>query len=148
MQEKRINEIVENAYENLIDIVQLNIHIMGGYFPIIAQTMEKEEIGPLFDEVINQLFWKFCSLLEETDTLEEWEAYNSFSLTETSEPFFKYILTLVNHAIENKKSSNRTTLYSLLEVVKEKYPKEAEKTLDTLFDILLNYSLLKSKETF
>lgn len=63
--------------------------------------------------------------------------YDSLSMNEVSDSFFEDCLLLIHNAIQQKKSEN-TPLYVLLQPLKEKYPKEAEKTIDTLFDILLN----------
>lgn len=135
MNEKRIDEIVEETYQSLIDLAELKIHIMGGYFSLLIGKMKKEEIGIYFDEVVHRLFWKFCNLLNEInmDKIE----YDSLSMNKVSDSFFEDCLLLIHNAIQQKKSEN-TPLYVLLKPLKEKYPKEAEKTIDTLFDILLN----------
>ena len=144
MNEKRINEIVEETYENLITVAQLKIHVMGGYFPLLVEKMKKEEIGIYFDEVVHRLFWKFCSTLDRKIKGEKKE-YDFLSMSEVSDAFFEECILLIHNAIQQKKSET-TPLYVLLKPMKEKYPNEVEKTLDTLFDILLNNYIAKNNE--
>lgn len=142
MKEDKINQVIEQAYTTLKNIAELNIHIMGGYLEVIIPKKEIETLSPYADEIINQLFWKFCKEIssKEEKEIPEQIIYHSFTFNTPSDSLLTDCNKIVREQITNKKSSSNTTLYSLLSPLSLKYTKEeVEKTLDTIFDVLLSY---------
>lgn len=139
MLEEKTNQMVEEAYTTLKNIAELNIHITGSFFEIIF-AKEKEIVQENADEVINQLFWKFCNeLFFEEKFIPKTITYHSFTFNNPSDSLLKDCHQIIRNIIDNKKK-NGDTLYSLLNPLSNKYPKkEIEKALDTIFNILLSY---------
>lgn len=137
-----IDEAVEKAYKNLTGIVDLNILIVGKYFNLIITENLFKEHPEYCDEIIDKLFWKFCSILSNKVTNDDIEfiMYKSFVNNDPSETMINDCFKIVNNILKSKKSSNDTTLYNLLDQLKANHNKnEIEKSLDTIFDILLDY---------
>lgn len=91
---------------------------------------------------IYNVFLKFCNEISNKVTKNDIEFidYKTFISNDPSEELIKDCFDIVNSKITNKKSSNETTLYSLLNSIREKHSKEEiGKSLDTIFDILLDY---------
>ena len=66
--------------------------------------------------------------------------YKSFCFNNPSNELINDCFKIVNNFITNKKSSNKTTLIDSLNSLKNKYSEEElAKSLDTIFDILLDY---------
>ncbi len=144
-----VNEAVQEAYSNLKSIVDLRImSIVGDYFPFIIPESKLNDLQDYIDEIINGVFWKFCNELSNKVTQDDIEfiMYKSFIRNNPSEKLIKDCFNIVNNNITNKKSSNDTTLYSLLSPIESKYSKEEyKKTLTTIIDILLDYYSIVKK---
>ena len=142
-----INQVVQKAYINLTQIAKLHCYMSGGYFGVIIPENQIKEIIDYTDEIINNLFWKFCDELSSKITIEDTEMimYKSFCFLNPNENLVKDCFKLVNNVILNKKSSNETTLLTLLKPLEVKYSKkDLEQTLDIIFDILLDYYIIKN----
>ena len=142
-----INQVVQKAYINLTQIAKLQCYMSGGYFGVIIPENQVKEIIDYTDEIINNLFWKFCDELSYKITIEDTEMimYKSFCFSNPNESLLKDCFNLVNNVILNKKSSNETTLLTLLKPLEAKYSKkDLEQTLDIIFDILLDYYIIKN----
>lgn len=138
-----INEAVQQAYNNLKSIVDLKIlGVIGNYFSLIIPESKFNSLKDYVDEIIDKTFWKFCNELSNKVTKDDIEfiMYKSFVNNNPSGELIEDCFKIINDILINKKSSNLTTLYSLLNPLKENYSKEEyEKSLDTIFDILLSY---------
>ncbi len=133
-----INEAVQKAYERITSIAELKAMISGDYFSLI---ISKDNIN-YADDIINNVFWKLCEEISKKVTKDDIEfiMYKSFVDNDPSENLIKDCFNIVNNILINKKSSNNTTLFSLLDSLKDKYKQEeVNKSLDTVFDILLDY---------
>ena len=134
-----INEAVQTAYKNITSIVDLRLLIVGDYFSLmIPESILKNNIE-YADEIINNVFWKLCDELSKKVTKDDMEfiMYKSFVNNDPSEKLIKDCFNIVNDILSNKKSSNNTTIFSLLDVLKDKYNKEeVSKSLN-----LLNYNI-------
>lgn len=142
-----INQVVQKAYINLTQIAKLQCYISGGYFGAIIPENQINEIIDYADEIINNLFKKFCDELSTKITTEDTEMimYKSFCFLKPNEDLLKDCFNLVNNVIINKKSSNETTLLTLLKPLETKYSKkDLEQALDIIFDILLDYYTIKN----
>lgn len=142
-----INQVVQKAYINLTQIAKLQCCMSGGYFGVIIPENQVKEIIDYDDEIINNLFWKFCDKLSSKITIEDTEMimYKSFCFLNPNESLLEDCFDLVNNVILNKKSSNETTLLTLLKPLEAKYSKkDLEQTLDIIFDILLDYYIIKN----
>ena len=75
-----INQVVQKAYINLTQIAKLQCYMSGGYFGVIIPENQVKEIIDYADEIINNLFWKFCDELSSKITIEDTEMimYKSF----------------------------------------------------------------------
>jgi hypothetical protein len=139
MTEEKRKQMVEEAYTTLKNIAELNIHITGGYFELIfANKKEGQEEA---DQIINELFWKFCNELffKKGKKVPKTIVYHSFTFINTSDSLLNDCHQIIRKQIDKKKR-NTDTLYSLLNPLTNKYPKEeVEKALDTIFNILLSY---------
>lgn len=143
-----ISQVVNKAYNNLISLVELRASIMGGYFGMIIPENRLEELAIYGDEIINTLYSKFCDCLSKKfkDDDIEFIMYKSFCSNNPSKDLIKDCFKIVNNDIKNKQSNNATaTLLESLISLKDKYSeKDIEKSLDTIFDILLDYySIIK-----
>lgn len=137
-----INQAVDKAYNNIIDVVKLKANIYGGYFGLIIPKNDINVIGDYADEIINLVYKKICDEIATKITKDDIEfiMYKTFSMNNPSEELIDDCFKIVNGNISNKKSSTETTLYTLLNSIKDKYSKEEiGKSLDTIFDILLDY---------
>lgn len=142
-----INEAVQTAYKNITSIVDLRLIIVGDYFSLMIPKSILENNIEYADEIINNVFWKLCNELSEKVTNDDMEfiMYKSFVNNNPSEKLIKDCFDIINNILSNKKSSNNTTIFSLLDVLKDKYnEEEVSKSLNTIFDILLDYySIIK-----
>lgn len=139
-----INQVVNKAYNNLTEFVDLKISaIIGGYFEMIIPSSKLEELIPFVDEIINNLYDKFCFNLSKsiTDDDIEFVIYKSFCCNEPNKDLIDDCFKIVNNDIKNKQSSKEsTTLFNSLSSLQTKYSEEdMEKSLNTIFDILLDY---------
>lgn len=142
-----INQVVQKAYINLTQIAKLQCYVSGGYFGVIIPQNKINEIIDYADEIINNLFFKFCDELSSVITKEDTEMimYKSFCFLNPNKDLLKNCFNLINNIILNKKSSNKTTLLTLLKPLETKYSKnDLEQTLDIIFDILLDYYVIKN----
>lgn len=142
-----INQVVQKAYINLTQIAKLQCYMAGGYFGVIISENQFKDLIDYTDEIINNLFKKFCNELSTKITVEDTEMimYKSFCFLNPKEDLLKDCFDLVNNVILNKKSSNETTLLTLLKPLETKYSKkDLEQTLDIIFDILLDYYIIKN----
>lgn len=137
-----INETVQTAYKNITSIIDLRLMVAGDYFSLmIPEKIIKEHIE-YADEIVNNVFWKLCDEISKKVTSEDIEfiEYKSFVNNEPNKELVKDCFKIVNDILTNKNNDNETTLYSLLNDLKDKYDKkEVSKSLDTVFDILLDY---------
>lgn len=142
-----INEAVQTAYKNITSIVDLRLIIVGDYFSLMIPNSILENNIEFADEIINNVFWKLCNELSEKVTNDDMEfiIYKSFVNNNPSEKLIKDCFDIINNILSNKKSSNNATIFSLLDVLKDKYnEEEVSKSLNTIFDILLDYySIIK-----
>ena len=142
-----INEAVQTAYKNITSIVDLRLLIVGDYFSLMIPESILKNNMEYADEIINNVFWKLCDELSKKVTKDDMEfiMYKSFVNNDPSENLIKDCFNIVNDILSNKKSSNNTTIFSILDVLKDKYNKEeVSKSLNTIFDILLDYySIIK-----
>lgn len=139
-----INEAVQKAYKNITSIVDLRAMIVGDYFSLMVSQSNINYA----DDIINNVFWKLCDELSKKVTKDDMEfiMYKSFVNNDPSEKLIKDCFSIVNDTLSNKKSSNDTTIFSLLDVLKDKYNKEeVSKSLNTIFDILLDYYSIVNK---
>ena len=137
-----INQAVEKAYNNIIDVIKLKASIYGGYFGLIIPEHDIDAIGDYVDEIINLVYKKICDEIATKITKDdvEFTMYKTFSMNNPSQKLIDDCFKLVNNCISNKKSSSETTLYTLLNSIKDNHSKEEiGKSLDTIFDILLDY---------
>lgn len=140
MTEEKRKQMVEEAYTTLKNIAELNIHLTGSYFELIFAN-KKKEVQEDTDQIINELFWKFCNELffKKGKKVPKTIVYHSFTFINTSDSLLKDCHQIIRNQIDAKKR-NTDTLYSLLSPLANKYPKEeVEKALDTIFNILLSY---------
>ena len=142
-----INEVVQTAYKNVTSIVDLKLMIVGNYFSLmVPESILKDNIE-YADDIINEVFWKLCDEISPKITKDDIEfvMFKSFVNNEPSENLIKDCFNIVNNILTNKNSRNKTTIYELLNSLKDKYDKgEINKSLDTIFDILLDYySIIK-----
>lgn len=137
-----INHTINQAYDNLTNIAKNKILIIGGYFRIIIPPKELITLNDYIDLIINQVFFKLVDKIKGKTTIKKINTitYNSYCFNNPSEALIKDCFNLVNEILFNKKSSCETTLFDLLNTLKEKHSKkELEKSLNTIFDILLTY---------
>lgn len=138
-----INQVVNEAYNNLTDLVNLRISAVGGFFGMIIPENRLKELAIYADEIINKLYIKFCNNLRgkiDIDSMNV-EFYKSFCYNTPSKNLINDCLEIVNNDIKNKQSSpETTTLLNSLNSLKPKYSEDdISKSLNTIFDILLNY---------
>lgn len=147
MLEEKRNQMVEQAYTTLKNIAELNIYITGGYFELIISKEEKT-VQEYADEIINQLFWKFChELFLKQESIPKAIIYHSFTFNNPSDSLLKDCHQIIRDIIEGRKK-NTEPLYSLFSPLSTKYPKEElEKALDTIFDILLSYYVAQERDS-
>ena len=133
-----IQKSVDEAYYKITSIATIKAYISGGYSDLI---INKDNINYV-DEIINELFKKINNEIkikvkkDDVDFIE----YKSFCFNNPSSELINDCFKIVNNFITNKKSSNKTTLIDSLNSLKNKYSEEElAKSLDTIFDILLNY---------
>ena len=142
-----INEAVQTAYKNVTSIIDLRLMIVGDYFSLIIPKSILKDNSECVDDIINEVFWKLCDEISPKVTKDDIEfvMYKSFVNNEPSEDLIKDCFSIVNNILTNKNSSNGTTIYELLNSFKDKYDKgEFSKSIDTIFDILLDYySIIK-----
>lgn len=133
---------VNDVYEYLVNIANLDIILAGNYVSaIISLNSVKNDIENI-DTIIDRVFWKMILELSKHITEDDMSfiIYKSYCLNDPSEDLIKDCFKIVNNELINKKSSNETTIYDLLEKLKNKYDStEIAKSLDTVFDILLDY---------
>lgn len=142
-----IKQVVQKAYINLTQIAKLQCYLSGGYFGAIIPEKQFKDLIDYTNEIINDLFWKFCEELSSKITIEDTEMimYKSFCFLKPNDDLVEDCFNLVNNVILNKKSSNETTLLTLLKPLETKYSKkDLEQTLDIIFDILLDYYVIKN----
>lgn len=143
-----IKEAVDKAYYRLTSIIEFKASIMGGYLSLIIPSQEIDKLSCFTDEIANQLFLKLCEEIKKTITSDDIEfiMYKSFSFNNPSKDLIEDCFIYINAILSNKKSSNETTLYTILELLRKKYDtKELEKAFDTIFDILLDYHAIIKK---
>ena len=133
-----IQKSVDEAYYKITSIATIKAYISGGYSDLI---INKDNINYV-DEIINELFKKISNEIkikvkkDDVDFIE----YKSFCFNNPSNELINDCFKIVNNFITNKKSSNKTTLIDSLNSLKNKYSEEElTKSLDTIFDILLDY---------
>lgn len=133
---------VNDVYEYLVNIANLDIILAGNYVSaIISFNSVKNDIENI-ETIIDRVFWKMILELSKYITEDDMSfiIYKSYCLNDPSEDLIKDCFKIVNNELINKKSSNETTIYDLLEKLKNKYDStEIAKSLDTVFDILLDY---------
>ena len=141
-----IENVVLNAYNNLINLAKNKEYIAGGYFGLIIPKSKLSDLINYVDEIICKLFFMFCKNISNNLTVSDMKfiKYKSFCFNKPSDELIKDCLNIVNNHI--KKSSLETTLIEDLNSLKPKYSEiEIRKSLDTIFDILLDYySLIKN----
>lgn len=114
---------------------------------IIPEKKTKELIS-YSDEIVNLLFKKFCDDIANkiSDDDMEFIIYKSFCFNNPSKKLMQDCFKIVNDNLQNKKSSNNTTLLESLNSLKPNHSEqELEKSLNTIFDILLNYYVIIKK---
>ena len=136
------NQIIQNsinqAYYKLTNIAEIGAYMSGNYFDLIINKDNYDYA----DEIINQLFSKIINIIKFNISKDDIEfiEYKSFCFNDPSDELINDCLNIVNSFIKNKKSSNETTLFNSLNSLTNKYSnKEITKSLDTIFDILLDY---------
>lgn len=138
-----INQVVENAYENLTSLVKYNINANGGYFGMIINKQNFDSIIDYINDITNSLYIKFCDNIYNniSDDDIEFIMYKSFCFNNPSEQLINDCFDIVNNDIKAKKSRKQTTpLTESLESLRGNYNEdEIHKTFDTIFDILLDY---------
>lgn len=137
-----INQVVNQAYNNLTSLVDLNVFAFGGYFGMIIPKNEFKNLLQYSEEIMENLFQKFCDTLSSKVTTDDMEfvIHKSFCFNNPSNELIKDCFKIVNTKILNKKSSNNTTLFEFLKSLQDKYNEEENsKALNTIFDILLDY---------
>lgn len=139
-----INQVVNQAYNDLTGMVDLKISaIIGGYFGMIIRERKLEKLTPYVDDIINTLYDKFCVNLSKniTDDDMEFIIYKSFCSNKPNKDLIDDCFKIVNNDIKNKQSDKEsTTLLNSLSSLQTKYSEEdMEKSLHTIFDILLDY---------
>lgn len=139
-----INQVVKKAYKDLTGLVDFRVAgIIGGYFGIIIHDSKLEELTPYVDDIINNLYDKFCVNLSKniTDDDMEFIIYKSFCSNKPNKDLIDDCFKIVNNDIKNKQSDkDSTTLLNSLSSLQAKYSEEdMEKSLNTIFDILLDY---------
>ena len=139
-----INQVVNQAYSDLTGLVDFRVAgIIGGYFEMIIHESKLEELIPYADDIINTLYDKFCVNLSKniTDDDMEFTMYKSFCYNKPNEDLIDDCFKIVNIDIKNKQSDKEsTTLLKSLSSLQTKYSEEdMEKSLNTIFDILLDY---------
>ena len=143
-----INQVVNEAYNNLTDLVNLRISAYGGIIGMIIPESKLMELAIYADEIINKLYIKFCNNLHgkiDIDSMKV-EFYKSFCCNTPSKELINDCLEIVNNDIKKKQSSSETTtLLNSLNSLKPKHSEEdISKSLNTIFDILLDYySIIK-----
>lgn len=143
-----INQVVNEAYKNLTSIAELNANAIGGYFGLIIPEKKTKELISYSDEIVNLLFKKFCDDIANkiSDDDMEFIIYKSFCFNNPSKKLMQDCFKIVNDNLQNKKSSNNTTLLESLNSLKPNHSEqELEKSLNTIFDILLNYYVIIKK---
>lgn len=140
--QKIINEAVQTAYTNITSIVDLDLIIVGNYVSyMIPQSILKNN-PDYIDEIIDGVFWKLMNEIKSKVTRDDIEfiEFKEFLSKNPSSKLIKDCFDIVNTNLKNKKSSNEQSLFLLLKSIENNYPKEEiEKSLDTIFDILLDY---------
>lgn len=139
-----INQVVEQAYKDLTGLVDFRVaEIVGGYFGIIIHDSKLEELTPYVNDIINTLYDKFCVNLSKNITNDDMEfiIYKSFCSNKPNKDLIDDCFKIVNNDIKNKQSDkDSTTLLNSLSSLQAKYSEEdMEKSLNTIFDILLDY---------
>ena len=138
-----ISQVVNQAYSDFTGLVDLKISALGGYFGMIIHESKLEELMQYADEIINTLYTKFCDILSKSITDDDMEfiIYKSFCYNKPNKDLIDDCFKIVNDDIKNKQSSKETTtLLKSLSSLKAKYNEEdMGKSLDTIFDILLDY---------
>lgn len=137
-----INQVVNQAYSDLTGLVDLKATAFGGYFGMIIHESKIEELAQYVDEIINNLYIKFCNVLSGSVTGDDMEfiIYKSFCYNKPSETLIEDCFKIVNNDIKKQSSEKKSTLLESLNSLKSKYSEEdISKALDTIFDILLDY---------
>lgn len=139
-----INQVVNQAYNDLTGLVDFKVSsIIGGYFEMIIHESKLEVLTPYVDDIINTLYDKFCVNLSKSIKDEDMEfiMYKSFCNNKPNEDLIDDCFKIVNNNIKNKQSDKKsTTLLKSLSSLQTKYSEEdMEKSLNTIFDILLDY---------
>lgn len=139
-----ISQVVKQAYNDLTGLVDFRVAgIIGGYFEMIIHESKLEELIPYADDIINTLYDKFCVNLSKSikDDDVEFTMYKSFCYNKPNEDLIDDCFKIVNIDIKNKQSDKEsTTLLKSLSSLQTKYSEEdMEKSLNTIFDILLDY---------
>lgn len=143
-----INQVVNEAYKNLTSIAELNANAIGGYFGLIIPEKKIRELISYSDDIVNLLFKKFCNNIANkiTDDDMEFIIYKSFCFNDPSSELVQDCFKIVNDNLQNKKNSNNTTLLESLNSLKLNHSEpELEKSLNTIFDILLDYYVIIKK---
>lgn len=145
-----INQVVKQAYNDLTGLVDFRVAgIIGGYFGIIIHDSKLEELTPYVDDIINTLYDKFCVNLSKNITNDDMEfiIYKSFCSNKPNKDLIEDCFKIVNNDIKNKQSDkDSTTLLNSLSSLQAKYSEEdMEKSLNTIFDILLDYYSIVKK---
>ena len=135
-----INQAVNEAYYKLTTIAKVRANICGGYFEVIIPENQLSVLLEHSQEIINRLFQKFCK--EISENIKKTNFYNikisSFCFNVPSKNLLKLCSKIVKDTIFKEQSNDN--LFELLEFTKKKYKKnEMEKSLNTIFDILLSY---------
>ena len=147
--QKIINEAVQTAYTNITSIVDLDLIIVGNYVSyMIPQSILKNN-PDYIDEIIDGVFWKLMNEIKSKVTRDDIEfiEFKEFLSKNPSSKLIKDCFDIVNTNLKNKKSSNEQSLFLLLKSIENNYPKEEiEKSLDTIFDILLDYYSIIRKQ--
>ncbi len=148
--ESIINQVVKQAYNDLTGVIDFRVAgIIGGYFEIIIHESKLEELTPYVDDIINTLYDKFCVNLSKNITNDDMEfiIYKSFCNNKPNKDLIDDCFNIVNNDIKNKQSDKvSTTLLNSLSSLQAKYSEEdMEKSLNTIFDILLDYYSIVKK---
>lgn len=143
-----VNQVVNKAYYNLIGIVDVRATAIGGYFGMIIPESQFKGLANYCDEIINNLYKRLCNYLSNKITNDDMESitYKSFCCNDPKKELIKDCFEIVNSDIEHKQNSNKTsTLLESLTSLQSKYnEKDVSKSLDTIFDIILDYySIIK-----
>lgn len=143
-----LTTVVQNAYDNLIGIAEVGAFVVGNYLDIIIPKDPLEQEHEDLDRIIDLLFWKFCDEIKHNLSKEKMIpiVYQSFCFNEPRQELIDDCFKVVNEALFHEENGHHTTFYSLLNSLSLNHKQEdLEQTLNTIFDILLDYYIAIKK---